>query len=80
MTGLPYGRDPLRRLREQQAQAAQEPERRASLLEHVPPDAPMDNGTITVWNGQRFVAFAKWQATAPIATQNQPEEGPEERS
>ncbi len=67
MTGAAYGRQALRRLREQQAQTAQGPERHVPLLEHISPDAPMDDATLTVWNGERFVAYEKWLATAPLA-------------
>jgi hypothetical protein len=63
-----YGREALRRLRRQQMQATQQPESQASLLEQIPPDAAMDDATITVWNGQRFVAYDKWLATKPFAT------------
>ena len=37
-----------------------------SLLDQIPPDAPMDDATLTVWNGERFVANDSWRATAPI--------------
>jgi hypothetical protein len=64
-TPADYGREALRRLRQQQMQ---KPESQASLLEQIPPDAAMDDATITVWNGQRFVAYDKWLATKPFAT------------
>ncbi len=70
-----YGREALRRLREQQDRKSQGPERRASLLEQVPLDAPMDDATLTVWNGERFVAYDRWRATAPVVTEEkQPED------
>lgn len=69
-----YGREALRRLREQQA-AAEEPERQVSLLEQIPADAPMDDATLTVWNGKRFVAYDKWLATAPLVVEDIREEG-----
>ena len=61
---MTYGREALRRLREQQAnpQPAQQP----SLLDQIPADAPMDDATLCVWNGERFVAYDKWLATAPV--------------
>src|ERR1039458_8327916 len=37
-----------------------------ALLEQIPPDAPMDAATLTVWNGERWVAYDRWLATAPI--------------
>jgi hypothetical protein len=66
-----YGREALRRLRAQQA-ADQEPERQPSLLEQIPADAPMDDATLTVWDGNRFVAYDKWLATAPVAIEARP--------
>ena len=59
-----YGREALRLLRERQANP--QPEHQPSLLDQIPPDAPMDDATVTVWNGERFVAYEKWLATAPI--------------
>jgi len=70
LTAPQYGREALRRLREQQA-AAQQPERQPPLLEQIPVDAPMDDATLTVWNGERFVAYEKWLATAPLVVEEQ---------
>ena len=61
-----YGREALRRLREQQEHSVLATESQPSLLEQIPADAPMDDATVTVWNGERFVAYDKWLATAPI--------------
>jgi hypothetical protein len=70
-----YGREALRRLREQQERAVHEPERQHSLLEQVPPDAPTDDAVLTVWDGERFVAHDKWLATVPVAVDaKQPED------
>ncbi len=69
--GLAYGRDALRRLRERQESAVREPAQ-PSLLEQIPPDAPMDDATLTVWNGERFVAYDKWLATAPVLIEGTP--------
>ncbi len=60
-----YSREALRRLCEQEAAPPVQP----SLLEQIPAEAPMDAATITVWNGQRWVAFAKWRATAPVVAE-----------
>jgi hypothetical protein len=68
-----YGREDLRRLREMQAKPP-EPEDQRLLLEQIPPDAPMDDATITVWNGERFVAYDAWRATAPIEREETPEQ------
>ena len=62
-----YGRDALRRLREQQAAPAAEPKLQLSLLEQVPPDAPMDEGlTLGCWNGKRFVSWETWRAAEAL--------------
>jgi hypothetical protein len=67
-----YGREELRQFRERQERAAREPERQPSLLEQIPADAPMDDATLTVWNGVRWVAYEKWLATAPIVRDDAP--------
>ena len=59
-----YGREALRRFREEEQQAEHHPH--TDLLSQIPPDAPMDDATLTVWNGERWVAWEKWLATAPI--------------
>jgi hypothetical protein len=64
-----YGREALRRLRQQQMQ---KPESQASLLEQIPPDAATDDATITVWNGERWAAYNSWLATAPITCEESP--------
>lgn len=69
-----YGAAALRRFREQRAKP-QEPERQTSILDRVPADTPMDNATITVWNGERFVAWDDWLATAPLVCDTPPENG-----
>src|SRR5690242_4512537 len=74
MTATVYGRDALRRLREQQKQAAEDPPRQRSLLQQVPADAPMDDATIGVWDGERFISYQKWLARAPFSTETCPED------
>ena len=71
--GAIYGRDALRRLREQQKAHIAAPECQPSLLDQVPPDAPVDDATLTVWNGERFVAYDTWLATAPIQCDGEPD-------
>ena len=68
-TPADYGREALRRLRQQQMQ---KPESQASLLEQIPPDAAMDDAAITVWNGARWVAYNSWLASAPITCEESP--------
>jgi hypothetical protein len=67
-----YGREELRQFRQRQARGAQDPERQPSLLEQIPADAPMDDATLTVWNGVRWVAYEKWLATAPLVRDDAP--------
>ena len=67
-----YGSDALRRLREQQEAHIAAPECQPSLLDQIHPDAPMDDAILTVWNGERFVAYDSWLATAPIHRDEEP--------
>lgn len=64
-----YTREAIRRARQVAEPGEPEKERsyETSAMADVPADAPMDDATVTVWNGQRFVAYEKWLATAPIA-------------
>ncbi len=66
MSALPYSLDALRRYREER----KAPKRELSILEQVPPDAPADDAVLTVWNGERFVAWEKWLATAPVVIED----------
>ena len=74
MIASAYGREALRRFRETEAQVARNPESQPSLLEQISPDAPMDDATLTVWNGERFLAYDKWLATAPLVAAEPAEE------
>jgi hypothetical protein len=70
-----YGREALRQYREQEPATDGRQARNVDLLSQVPADAPMDDAVLTVWNGERFVAWDKWLATAPlIVEQQQPQE------
>jgi len=62
-----YGREALRKLREEQA-AAGKPQEQMSLLAQIPADAPMDDATITYWNGEAFVTREKWLLSRAVAT------------
>jgi hypothetical protein len=68
-----YGLEALRRLRDRQKTQADNAAPQPSLLEEVPPDAPMDDAVLTVWNGERFIAWDQWRATAHIEV-GQPEQ------
>jgi len=69
---MSFGLEALKRFRAQQDVHRSNSDREQSLLAQIPPDAPMDDATITVWNGQRFVAFDQWLATAPIVHEETP--------
>ena len=71
-TSAIYGSDALRLMRAQQGASTAAPECQPSLLEQVPPDAPMDDAILTVWNGERVVAYNSWLATAPIQCDEEP--------
>ena len=67
--GAVYGGNALRRQQEARRAA---PECQPSLLDHVPPDAPMDDATLAVWNGKRFVTYDSWLATSAIQRDKEP--------
>jgi hypothetical protein len=67
-----YSRDIIRRVREQQENPAVGPEVSAPLLASIPPDAPMDDATITVWNGERWVDFEHWRYNRPVPLEDPP--------
>lgn len=61
MAAPAYSLAAWRKYREEQEQPKQE------TLAGIPADAEMDEGiVIGFWNGERFVAWEKWLATAPI--------------
>jgi hypothetical protein len=64
-----YGREALRRLREQQAKPEVEMGNATCPLDQASPDAPTDDANITVWNGERFVAYDKWLDARPLVTE-----------
>jgi len=70
-----YGSEALRQYRQQQTEGKWGPEGQPSLLEKISPDVPMEDATITVWDGERFVDWGKWLATAPLIIEERPQEG-----
>lgn len=68
-----YGRAALRQYREQEQAAEKQPVCGGDFLSQIPPDAPMDDATLTVWNGERWVAWDKWVATAPLIVEEMPQ-------
>ena len=69
---MTFGREALRQYREQEQAAEDRQAQGADLLSQIPADAEMDDATLCVWNGERFVAWDKWLATAPIITEDAP--------
>jgi hypothetical protein len=74
MAAPAYSLDAWRRFREQkerpEAPASTDP---ATRLADIPADAEMDDGiVIGFWNGERFVAWEMWLATAPITVDPAP--------
>ena len=69
-----YGREALRRMREQQQGGSGEPERQPPLIKQVPLDAPYEDeaAVLHAWNGQRWVPYPKWLAAAPIFVDGSP--------
>lgn len=71
---MTYGREALRRFREQQLKPQDGPAHGPDLLSQIPADAPWDDATLTVWNGERWIAWDKWLASAPIHVDDRLEE------
>lgn len=61
-----YGLEALLRLRERQEAQGDSDRTPHSVFEEVPLNAVEDDAALTVWNGERFVAWEKWWAAAPI--------------
>ncbi len=66
---MSLGSAALRRFREQQDARARQTGGQGSLLEQVPVDAPYEapDAALHAWNGQKWVPWSKWLATAPVA-------------
>ena len=61
----PYSLDAWRRFKERRDDDSAKPT--ALSLADIPADAEMDDGIVVgFWNGERFVSWEKWVATAPI--------------
>jgi hypothetical protein len=73
MNASPYSLNAWRRLKEGRDNSS--PKRPAQCLADVPTDAEMDDGIVLgCWNGERFVSWEKWLATAPI--ERDPQQAP----
>ena len=67
-----YTREALRKRQEEQQAAEDRQAREADLLPQIPADAEMDDATLCVWNGERFVAWDMWVVTRPVSTDDAP--------
>jgi hypothetical protein len=73
MNAPAYSLEAWRRFRESRERKAEAPPPPVSLAD-IPADAEMDEGVVLgCWNGERFVSWEKWLATAPIERDPQPE-------
>ncbi len=64
MKATPYS---LRALREYRQRKQQGEVTAAATLADIPPDAPMEEGTVIgCWNGKAFVSWEKWLASQPL--------------
>ena len=65
MTAPAYSLEAWRRFKEGRDHSDEKPS--AQCLADIPADAEMDEGIVLgFWNGERFVSWEKWLATAPI--------------
>ena len=68
----PYSLDAWRRFKEGLSQNDGKPATQS--LADIPAGAEMDEGIVLgCWNGERFVSWEKWLATAPITRDPRPE-------
>lgn len=66
MAAPAYSLAAWRKYRKEQAQPKQASSEEVTLAD-IPADAEMDEGiVIGFWNGERFVSWEKWLATAPV--------------
>jgi hypothetical protein len=66
LTGF-YSRDAMRQAREERDARERRNTPGQVTLDQIPADAPADDAVLTVWNGERWVAWETWRASAPIA-------------
>lgn len=67
MSAPAYSLEAWRRLREKKDQAPESAVPPTTLAD-IPADAEMDEGlVIGFWNGERFVSWERWLATAPLS-------------
>jgi hypothetical protein len=73
MSARAYSLEAWLRFRGSRERKAEAPPPPVSLAD-IPADAEMDEGIVLgCWNGERFVSWEKWVASAPIERDPQPE-------
>lgn len=71
MSVAAYSLEALREYRRRKADARTDAIKAPLTMKDIPPDAPMEEGIVLgCWNGEAFVSWEKWLATAPIAVQS----------
>jgi hypothetical protein len=77
MSAATYSLEAWRRFRERKERQPEPAATAGPSLADIPPDAEMDEGiTLGCWNGERFVSWEKWLATAPLAVEASPKKAP----
>jgi hypothetical protein len=73
-----YSRDAIRKVREERERRDTNPKRVALSLADVPVDAEYEDpdAVLHVWNGEKWIPWEKWRATAPIAREGTSEVQP----
>ena len=74
-----YTHEARRKRHQERAQVEEQQEREADLLSKIPADAPIDDATLCVWNGERFVAWETWVVTRPVYPADAPPKEKEAR-
>lgn len=77
MNTATYSLEAWRRFRERKELQPESATTNIPSLADIPSDAEMDEGIIIgFWNGERFVSWEKWLATAPLAVDASPKPSP----
>jgi hypothetical protein len=69
-----YSRDIIRRVRQQEENPTAGQPVPATQLAAIPPEARMDDATITVWNGEGWVDYEQWRRSRQVVRQDRPAE------
>jgi len=70
MSAAAYSLEALREYRRRKADARTDAIKAPLTMKDIPPDAPMEEGIVLgCWNGEAFVSWEKWLATAPLSVE-----------